>query len=302
MTVFAETKRIANALVNQVSQIGMSKKEAKEKNLNVVRSLGTQRNYVDHVAAFLDHLQSLRQSVDGLFSSEQMQDYLYDLADQPRPQKYINTARQALQITFQLKLDHVESEVSTILTCRAYSEVDVSKVVSAQNSRNALSTRLCYSANLRAHELLTIRRADEIDRSAHRDWRPDLFVHLEDFTIYTVTGKGGLTRYVPIPKNDAIELEKYRVPDNFEIIRRDRKIDHSIKYTIPGGQSFSQSFSKTSKEVLGFSHGAHGLRHSYAQKRLAELRAHGMDIENAMEILSQELGHFRPDIVLDYLR
>ena len=42
-----------------------------------------------------------------------------------------------------------------------------------------------------------------------------------------------------------------------------------------------------SKSVLGRSTDAHVLRHGYAQDRMIEL---------------QELGHFRPDIVTEYLR
>ena len=48
--------------------------------------------------------------------------------------------------------------------------------------------------------------------------------------------------------------------------------------------------------------GAHGLRHGYAQSRFAELTARGLTDLHAKEILAQELGHFRVEIVDVYLR
>ncbi|MGH8490682.1 MAG: hypothetical protein ACREXS_17910 [Gammaproteobacteria bacterium] len=54
--------------------------------------------------------------------------------------------------------------------------------------------------------------------------------------------------------------------------------------------------------ALGWSTGAHGLRHAYAQERMCELQAHGKSYNLARELVSQELGHFRGDIVEVYLR
>ena len=48
--------------------------------------------------------------------------------------------------------------------------------------------------------------------------------------------------------------------------------------------------------------GAHGVRHSYAQERMSELQKSGMTRDSALEIVSQELGHFRPEITEVYLR
>ena len=41
---------------------------------------------------------------------------------------------------------------------------------------------------------------------------------------------------------------------------------------------------------------------SYAQKRMDELRSHGLTREYALEVVSQEQGHFRLDITEMYLR
>ncbi|MCG9540209.1 hypothetical protein L1D25_13455 [Vibrio parahaemolyticus] len=46
--------------------------------------------------------------------------------------------------------------------------------------------------------------------------------------------------------------------------------DRKQPFKVLGGERFSSAFSKASKEALGWSHGAHGLRFSYAQRRMDE--------------------------------
>ena len=46
---------------------------------------------------------------------------------------------------------------------------------------------------------------------------------------------------------------------------------------------------------------AHGGRHAYAQERMAELQR-GLTRWDALETVSQELGHFRPEITGTYLK
>ncbi|MGB7596762.1 MAG: hypothetical protein WBM09_04285, partial [Gallionella sp.] len=126
---------------------------------------------------------------------------------------------------------------------------------------------------------------------------------------YTVIGKGGLIREVAIPLWMSEKLESKRIPPKQVI---DRGIFYVMNYEIGFGQAWSQSFSDASKKALGYSTGAHGLRHSFAKKRLYELidaiELHDPKIaqdrihEEALPILSQELGHFRLDIVYCYLR
>ncbi|MFT7318300.1 MAG: hypothetical protein ACI8WF_002750, partial [Pseudoalteromonas distincta] len=43
-------------------------------------------------------------------------------------------------------------------------------------------------------------------------------------------------------------------------------------------------------------------RHSYAQERMIELNALGFKYKTALETVSQEMGHFRPEITEVYLR
>ena len=83
---------------------------------------------------------------------------------------------------------------------------------------------------------------------------------------------------------------------------RDRGLDYRQYYDIGGGNAWSKSFSDASDRALGWSNGAHGLRHSYAQERMLELQDQGKNYYEARDIVSQELGHFRGDVVEIYLR
>ena len=117
--------------------------------------------------------------------------------------------------------------------------------------------------------------------------------------LYTVIGKGGLIREVLIPKELSNQLEQLRQQS---IIIKDRNIHYQQHYNIGGGKDWSNSFSAASKRTLGWSHGAHGLRHSFAQQRMSELQQQGFLYQDALGIVSQLLGHFRPDITEVYLR
>ncbi|MXY16139.1 MAG: site-specific integrase [Acidobacteria bacterium] len=163
--------------------------------------------------------------------------------------------------------------------------------------RNGLATLIAYAAGLRAHELLTLARPDE----RPPDVRP---ARLEKFdgrpgTDYTVVGKGGLVRVVRIPDDLAARLEERRLDEPVRV--SDREIRYQSRYDIAGGEAWSRSFSRASESALGWSRGAHGLRHSYAQERMAELQR-GIRYDDALEVVSQELGHFRPGITREYLR
>ncbi|WP_246175597.1 hypothetical protein [Pseudoalteromonas rhizosphaerae] len=148
------------------------------------------------------------------------------------------------------------------------------------------------------HELLTIAKVSE--RKA--DIRPALDSKwlVREGCIYTVKGKGGLIRDVLIPSALATQLEQRRLTQPMTV--RDREINYLQRYDIGGGHKWSCSFSKASNRALFFSNGAHGLRHSYAQERMDELKNLGLSRTTALETVSQELGHFRAEITEVYLR
>jgi integrase len=103
-----------------------------------------------------------------------------------------------------------------------------------------------------------------------------------------------------LPKELAERLEERRLYEPKQVT--DRGVHYEQRYDIGAGKQFTDSFSKASDRALDWSTGAHGLRHSYAQERMDELQSMGYDRDTALETVSQEMGHFRPDITEVYLR
>lgn len=273
----------------------------------VLRSVGTVRNYEQALTRVAEYVRDTRVCA-GLrsLSREQAITYLEQRGQQVG-QKTLDLERQAIQclflhVTGQLaagqRLPVVRSRKPQVLVARAYTPEQVRLIAAAQNPHNALATEIAYAAGLRAHELLTLRplteRAADLRPALESKWRARDGVH------YTVIGKGGLVREVLLPHELAARLETERLPVPEHIT--DRGIFHDQHYRIGGGQRWSNSFSAASRRVLGWSEGAHGVRHSYAQDRLYELQHAGLSYEQALETISQEMGHFRPEITLTYLR
>ena len=180
---------------------------------------------------------------------------------------------------------------------RAYTPQQVRMVAAAQNARNGLSTLIAHAAGLRAHEVPTLARPDE-QPPDRRPARPEKFAGRPGRD-YTVVGKGGLVRVVRLPEHLAERLEERRLEEPVRVV--DRGIRYVSRYDIAGGVAWSVSFGSASKRALGWSRGAHGVRHSYAQERMRELQRLLVRAD-ALETVSQELGHFRPEITETYLR
>ena len=144
----------------------------------------------------------------------------------------------------------------------------------------------------------TLRRGDE----RAPDLRPalDSKFRCRDGEIYPDQGKGGLVREVLIPRELAARLEEHRRDEPVRIT--DRGVHYQSAYDINGGNRWSSSVTNAAERVLGWSTGAHGLRHSYAQERMYELQHNGLRRDEALETVSQEMGHFRPEITETYLR
>lgn len=215
-------------------------------------------------------------------------------------QKQLDADRLALQFCrkvgdlSRLKTDRVEKK-----TGRAYTPDQIARIAARQSEPNGLATRIAYNAGLRAHELKTLRPIDQGKPSAHRERRPDRFLGRTG-TRYLVTGKGGLIREVLLSEALSRALEARRLDTPYP--GTDRGIDYMTYYDIGGGNAWSKSFGDGSRRELGWSTGAHGVRHTYAQERLRELQGQGYTYRVAKLVLSQELGHFREDVVNSYLR
>lgn len=294
MGKFAKAETQAASVINALQRSG------------AIQSLRTADNYrqaLTQVCRFVksERLGSLRD-----LTPEQAISYL-EMRGEEIGQKTLDQERHAIQAMMQHlthKLDvkahlpSVKSDYQQILTSRSYTTQQVAMVAEAQRDMNSLSTQIAHAAGLRGHELLTLRRIEERDPSS----RPALAEKFQgrEGERYTVKGKGGLVREVCIPKQLAQQLEVRRLESPIKVT--DRTVHYAQHYDINGGKKWSSSFTQASNRALGWSTGAHGLRHSYAQERMHELQSAGMNRNLALEVVSQEMGHFRPEITETYLR
>ena len=276
-----------------------------------IKSVGSVRDYEQGLTRVAEWQQAehprLAQGLRGM-TQELAIAYLEQRAEQVS-QSTLNQERQALQVMMQLvthklapdaRLPVVQSEKQIVEQSRAYTQEQIALVVGAQNERNGLATEIAHAAGLRASELLTLQRIEERAPS-DRPAREEKFTGRAPGERYTVHGKGGLIREVRLPSELAARLEARRLDTPVRI--DDRGVFRDSRYDIAGGHAWSRSFSAASDRVLGWSAGAHGMRHSYAQERYGELQVRqGLSPHDAKETLSQELGHFRAEITECYLR
>ncbi len=273
----------------------------------IIRSVGTVRAYEQCLTRAAEWLKSSGDR-DGLrgMTPEKAVAFL-EARGEYVGQKTLDQERQAIQAMMQHvtgrleageRLPVVRAELQQALDGRAYTPAQVALISAAQDPRNSLATQIAHAAGLRAHELLTLQRRDERDPDPRASRDEKWAGRAGD--LYTVQGKGGLVREVLLPHALAERLEAVRLDAPLAIT--DRGVHYQSHYDIGGGQRWSNSVSAAANRVLGWSTGAHGLRHSYAQERMNELAMSGLSRADALEVVSQELGHFRPEITEVYLR
>jgi len=270
-----------------------------------ISSVGTFRNYEQVLTQIAQSFKDNKQPSINNLTPNQAIEYLTDRATEVG-QSQLNMERQAMQKVMQYynhklapkeTLPVIKSEHQAILSTRSYSPEQIREITEHQTSKNAIATEIAHSAGLRAHELLTIRPITERAPDA-REAHSGKFDGREGQS-YTVVGKGGLTRAIQLPRELSERLEGYRLHESEKVT--DRGVHYERSYSIGGGNAWSASFTRASQNAHGWSNGAHGLRHSYAQERMAELQREYPRCE-ALQIVSQEMGHFRPEITEVYLR
>ena len=273
---------------------------------SALKSVGTVRNYEQALVRAAEYCKSEKLGSLRELTLDQAYQYLENRGHSVG-QKTLDMDRQAVQSMFQHvtgklppdeRLTVIKSETAQVLTARAYTSEQVDLVSDRQTEPHSLATQLAHAAGLRAHELLTLEKFED----QPVDDRPALESKFDgrEGVAYSVTGKGGLTREIRLSQDLSDKLESRRFDEPQPIT--DRGIHYQTRYDVSGGIKWSKSFSAASTRALGWSAGAHGLRHSYAQDRVSELQSRGLVFEQALETVSQEMGHFRPDITKTYLR
>lgn len=296
MPSFRSAKAQAEHAVSRKIALGQGRHDHRDDGR--IHSLGTARGYEQALKGVVEYIQENRLGDLRSLTVEIAQQYLADRAAIVS-QKTLDIDRQAMQMHLGVKLDVVKSERETHFSTRSYTAAQVERIASAQSERNSLATRIAHNAGLRAHELVTIRPANERPPSPHREWSAERFTGREGER-YTVEGKGGLVREVLLSRELAAQLEATRLSEPRQVT--DRGVNYTQHYDIGGGRAWSQSFSAASQRELGFSTGAHGLRHSYAQERMEELQRGGMNYDDAKGTVAQEVGHFDKETTEAYLR
>ena len=221
-------------------------------------------------------------------------------------QKHLDMHRQAIQavlvhVTGRLpkgaRLPVVRSSQPPAAKGRACTPAQYRRIAAAQTAPHALATAIAHAAGLRAHELLTLARPDERPPD-RRPGRASKFAGRPGLD-YTVVGKGGLVRLVRLPHDLAERLEERRLAEPVRVT--DRGVHYLSRYNVGAGRRWSASFSAASRRALGWTTGAHSCRHAYAQERMRELQR-DLPRRDALETVSQELGHFLPEKTEAYLR
>jgi integrase len=217
-------------------------------------------------------------------------------------QSAVDLDRQAINfhLLYENPIPFLASTIERKLTNRAYTPAQILLLLEEASQKMRLSIELALTAGLRAMELITISLPEYLPESLRRAWDERRFIGREEETRFVVHGKGGLCREVRLPKHLADQLMTTMRP--FPITVEDRHVTHKSFFDLTHGANFSQQFFNLSNKVLGMSHGGHGLRHSFSQKRLRDLMCRGLSFEDALRILSNELGHFSSNNTFAYLR
>lgn len=273
---------------------------------HIFQSVGTVRNYQTALTRIGLHFRT-HNGVNLQDITPEMAIRYFHIRAADVGQKSLDMERQALQammvhLTQALPEGQILAVVRSLheqsLLSRSYTSEQIEVIASHQSDKNRLATRIAYNAGLRSHELFSLREWKYREPSA-RPASGKKFLGRGGVS-YTVQGKGGLIREVKIASELAEMLESRRLAEPVAVT--DRGIYYQQCYAISAGQAWSRSFSNASTRALGWSAGSHGTRHSYAQERMSELQDYGCSYDESLEVVSQEMGHFRSEITKTYLR
>ena len=294
------TKIAAQLMVRPQVAHGLSRHQCPELARTKVVSVSTERAHISALKVFADRLLDSYGKHLKHANRDDACLYLHERASEVR-QKTLDLDRQSINmhLGFDKKLGYHLSTCTTIAHDRAYSKSQLDFLISRAKPDLTLSIGLAQNAGLRSMELMTIAPADELPTSV-RDWHPGRFDGRLNDSSYVVHGKGGLRREIRLSSGLA---ERMNVRRRLAPVQLSHRGAHLTSFfDVVGGHSFSDRFSDLSLKELGFSHGAHGLRHTFAQNRLLELMCLGHDAEEALQILAQEMGHFSVTNTLIYLQ
>jgi len=160
---------------------------------------------------------------------------------------------------------------------RAYSDVQV-VVAGLPDDKTGLAGRFLQESGCRIAE------ACRIDASQMKGLSVDKYTGREIGRVL-VTGKGG-HQYIVNPSKSTYEAVQ-------------REIESSGRFDVKQSD-LRQAVEKAAGDEYK-NRGCHGMRYNYAQERMHELQSVGISRDEAKAIISEELGHHRPEITETYL-
>ena len=189
--------------------------------------------------------------------------------------KYAETHNTGNQYSFDIK--DVRQQASEVLersqATRAY-EDPKALIENIQNSDYKIIAQAQHEGGFRISELNHLSQAN----------------FKEGNVFQVISGKGGKDREVPLSKETYNALKSLL-----------DKADTDGKYKFD--MNDYRNTLKTVAEQSGQPYtGSHGLRWNFAQEKFMELQQHGRTYEQALQEVSNLLGHERPDITEHYLR
>jgi integrase len=164
---------------------------------------------------------------------------------------------------------------------RAYAAPD-RLVASVRNDRHALAASLQREGGARVKEISLVGK-DQLKGVWNDKFTGQARGWIE------VQGKGGKERLIGVSPQtyERLAVEIARAENGRFEINGDRYREDLKQASAASGQDYE---------------GSHGLRWSWAQERHAELQERGLNYEQSLTQVSQEMGHERGDITEHYLR
>lgn len=187
------------------------------------------------------------------------------------------------EYSFTLELEEARHEAHLELDrfegSRAYANPE--KLINAiRDSRHNLAACIQCEVGARVHETSLI-KSDQL-----RGFREDKITgRVKGYA--AIKGKGGKPNEIGLSQETFQRLESH-IGNNGEF-----RVDKD-KYR----SDLRAASAETEQKYTG----SHGLRWSYAQKRFMEMQRHGLTYEQALSLVSDEMGHERSDITEHYLK
>jgi hypothetical protein len=205
------------------------------------------------------------------------------------------------------KAKSIKSETGELAKgSRAYTRKEYLAIREKLPENMRLATDILINSGGRVTATMTV--SDSTIKSAHREWsdhrfdgRPDDYKNNSgEYNLITLQDKGKISYEIALKNDDYKALKKIKLDYPQQITH------HGIRmiqeYNLPHPALIGEVFTKASIEVIGYSNGIHGLRHTHAQERQEELVRAGYEYHEAKAINAQEHGHFDAEKTNAYLK